>query len=662
MHIQLLMLIMLLGLPLIALGDNELLSMDLEQLMEMNVTTVSKREQSLSSAAAAIHTITNNDIRRSGATTLPDVLRQAPGIEVARLNTSLWAVTARGFNSQFANKLLILVDGRTVYTPLFSGTYWDDLLPPLEDIQRIEIIRGPGASVWGSNAVNGIINIITYDTEQTQGGQLTTGAGNEEAGFARTRYGFRQGNLNGRVNAQYRKTDELQQLGTARESADDAYHTAQAGFRFDWNPDITDKLTLDGGFSEAQKQLMLNISSALQPYVMPRDQLHADSTWLLGNWLHQRENEDSLFLQAYITHNNRRDALYDAKTQAMDVEFQYNHHATDTHRVTWGLNYRDMRDDIDGSFILDYPDGGMHYSQSTTFLQDEYSITQQLALTSGIKLEDGDLGDKEYQPSVRLTWQPSTEATWWSSISRATRVPSRSETSMILRSPIPGYLYPSLENPAQASNFIEVRGSDNFASETLYAYETGVRLQASESLFIDAATFINEYRDLRSYEEVVDTADSDADFVFQYGNRSLGRSEGAELATDYRPGGRWRLKTAYTYFNFDTRSNESIVNQNSQPFEFTSPQHQIHLTSYHDLAEQWQLDWTVHHVTALYHGFIPEYTDMDMRLSYAVQPDLRFSLVGKDLAGGARMEFVDTNYGPLFTEIQRSIYLQMEWR
>lgn len=646
--------------PISGFADETLLSLDLEQLMEMNVTSVSKREQPLSSAAAAIYTISNSDIRRSGATTLPEILHQAPGVEVARISNSTWAVTARGFSSQFANKLLILVDGRSVYTTLFSGIYWDTLLPPLEEIQRIEIIRGPGASLWGSNAVNGIINIITYDSELTQGERLTLGAGNEEKGYLRTRYGFRSDNLTGRVNAQYRSVDDFQHFSDKQPAGDD-YDTSQAGFRFDWRPTVDDKVTIDGGATTAHKQFTLNVGNALRPYVAPDDEINAKTVWLMGNWLHRLHNDDAVFFQTYIHHDNRNDALYDAVIQAVDLELQYNHREINNHRVTWGVDHRENVDEVDGSFILDFHEKNQRYSQSTLFMQDEYAFDETLLATVGIKFEDGELADQEYQPSVRLAWNPHSDFTWWWAISRATRIPSRSEVAMVLRVPLPGYLNPLLTDPTPF--YIgEVNGSEHFGSESVYAYETGARLQATPKLFIDIATYINEYRDMRSYETIPVPAGDKADFAFEYANGSLGRSEGVELAADYKPTAVWRLKCAYSYFNFDSRSNESIVNQNAQPFEFTSPQNQAYLTSYHELGDRWQYDWTLKHVDELYKGFIPEYTDVDMRLAWHANPQLTVSVLGRDLFDSARLEYVDTNYGPVYTEIQRSIYLQVEWR
>ncbi len=307
--------------------------MELEQLMDLKVTTVAKREQSFASAAAAIYTITQEDIRRSGATNLPEILQQAPSMEVARINPSMWAVTARGFNGQFANKLLVLIGGRSVYTPLFSGVYWDEQMPQLDDIQRIEIICGPGASLWGSNAVNGVINIITCDSEQTQGTRLVAGAGNEEKDFICSRYGFHNGNYTGHINAQLRQVD-ASKYHESQVTPNDDCQTARMGLHLDFRPSVSEKGTLDFCCTETNRKADIFIHEDLQALVNPHHSFDVHAWHSTANWLCELDNQDALFLQAYSDSDRRVEPLNVSIRLTLNFEAQRNRKDTARHRAS----------------------------------------------------------------------------------------------------------------------------------------------------------------------------------------------------------------------------------------------------------------------------------------------------------------------------------------
>lgn len=327
---------------------------------------MSKRTQSFSTAAAAIYTITQEDIRRSGATSVPEVLKLAPGLEVSRNNATSWAVSARGFSSQFARKLLVLIDGRSIYTPLFSGVFWDQHMPSLDDIQRIEVIRGPGASLWGSNAVNGVINIITYDSEQTPGEKIVVGAGNEEKRFVRARKGFQGERFSARVNMQHRAIDDSIFLANGEDAYDD-FDASQMGLRLDFRPSIQQKGTFDAGYTETHRALQIDIPVDLQPVATPTQHLGSQAGYAMFNWVSELANGDAVFLQTYYDVTKRVDSLYQSDITTTDYELQYNHKASDHHRVTWGMNHRDIVDDLEGSFIIFAPHETDYYETSTAF-------------------------------------------------------------------------------------------------------------------------------------------------------------------------------------------------------------------------------------------------------------------------------------------------------
>lgn len=653
----------------IAASENDLASMNLEQLMDMSVTTVSKRTQSFTTAAAAIFTITQEDIRRSGVTSVPEVLKLVPGLEVSRNNATSWAVSARGFSSQFARKLLVMIDGRSIYTPLFSGVFWDQHIPSLDDIQRIEVIRGPGASLWGSNAVNGVINIITYDSEQTQGEKIVVGAGNEEKRFIRAREGFQGETFSGRVNVQHRAVDDSVFFGDGADARDD-FDASQMGLRLDFRPSIQQKGTFDTGYTKTRRALQIDIPVDLRPLATATESLGSEAGYVLFNWVSELGNGDALFLQTYHDITKRVDSLYRTDITTTDYELQYNHKAGAHHRVTWGLNHRDIVDDLNGSFIIFAPQQTDYYETSTAFLQDEYKVSETLTTTVGLKLEDGDLDRLQPQPTLRATWQASNSATLWAAASRASRTPSRVQKTLELRSgatdPVPALVdqvYPG------KTAYILIEGSDDFHSEVVHAYEIGGRFQLYEALLIDASTYVNYYKDFLSYT-IDPVLRPDPDYpdyvalVLISGNGSEGKATGFELASDYLASDVWRLKLAYNYFNFDSTKNPYLMgaSQPAQDFELQSPQHQLNLVSRHTLQNEWEFDWAIRYVDEKFNGLIPAYTDLSLRLAKVLTPALTVSLVGKDLVDTPRVEFYQGNYGPPLTEIQRSVFLQVEWR
>lgn len=652
----------------LARADSDLANMDIEQLMDMSVTTVSKREQTFGSAAAAIYTIREEDIRRSGATSLPEVLKLAPGMEVARINNSLWAVSARGFNSHFSNKLLILIDGRSVYSQAFSGVHWDEQFPAIDDIQRIEIIRGPGASLWGANAVNGVINIVTYDSEQTQGTQFVVGSGNEELLFARTRQGFKLNEITGRVNVQYREVDPARFRRTG-EPAQDRYTAYSISTRLDWNPSIADKKTMQLGYTETQRSMQVILPDVVESFSDPKEDFGAKAGYVTTTWLHELENGDGLFLQGYVDSDNRIEPLNEEKRIVVDTELQYNHRQKDRHRVTWGLGFR--RIDIDGksTFVFYSNEPRNIYSVMTMFSQDEYRVTENIKATLGVKFETGSESNLESQPSLRLAWQSTDEITLWGAVSRASRTPSHIEGSsdMEYRSSLSKRYSDILHSLfPQAIGYSIAMGNDKLESEILVAYETGLRWQVRDGFFVDIAAFVNEYDRLVGFVPTPEIRMFQPEppyvgFIAQINNVSKGQSEGVEVSSDYIQSDNWRIKTAYTYFNFNTRSGDALLSL-AQFYEVQSPLHQFLISSLHTLPNEWEFDWSLRYVAEIFRGKVPAYTDFSLRLAKSITKNVETSLVAKNLFDETHVEFLDTFYGPPLTEIERSVFLQMSWR
>src|SRR5467141_5147992 len=412
-------------------------AMSVEDLMNMQVTSVSKRSQKLSDAAAAIFVITQEDIRRSGAASIPEALRLVPGLEVARIDQNKWAIGSRGFNGRFDNKLLVLIDGRSVYTPLFSGVYWNVQDVMLEDVDRIEVIRGPGATLWGANAVNGVINVITKKAKSTQSAVVTAGAGTEERAAGGVRYGGKVGD-----NSYFRAYTKYFNWGPSAYpsgmTAHDGWDALRGGFRADWTPAGSNSLTLQGDIYQSKYGETLTVPSLNAPYsnTFPNNGKYSGGN-LLGRWNHSSEGS-SMSLQMYYDNTTIADnSLFVDHQNIFDIDFQHGFHVGDSQQFVWGLGYRSIRDRNDPSFSVSLQPNQVTLNQFSTFLQDEISLVDsRLRLTLGSKFEHNEFTGFEIEPNARLLWNLTPNQSIWTAVSRAVRTPALTEEGLRLNSAV----------------------------------------------------------------------------------------------------------------------------------------------------------------------------------------------------------------------------------
>lgn len=658
-------------------SDDELFDMSLGELLTLKVTSASKRAEPLFRTAAAVFVITQEDIRRSGATTVPEVLRMAPGVQVARLGASTWAISARGFNGRFANKLLVMIDGRSLYSPQFSGVYWDVSSLMLEDIDRIEVIRGPGATLWGANAVNGVINIITKPAGDTQGGTWTGSAGNEERAGSSLRYGGKVGTIGHyRVYGTGYDRDGSLDAATQTDNADD-WRGYKAGFRLDLAPTGRDDLALHGNVYQGRHgETVLDQTSLWNSggtIDLTTDVLGLD---LLGHWTRRLSDTDELALKSYYDHSERDWTRFGETLDTLDVELEYRTHRFDRHDLIVGLGYRLTMDRVTNSnqIVVDPEEDSLHLF--STFVQDDLKIVpDSLTLTLGAKLEHNDDTGFEIQPNLRLLWTPAPQQSLWTSVARAVRTPGRGERDAIVRHRVlsPG----TAMNPSQTPIEVAVIGNPDQVSEDLVAYEIGYKWQAARSLTLDLALFHNEYDSLRSstqgqilclprgvYPDCLAGNGTVTSLLVPWNldNEASGSADGVELAADWRPLKNWRLQAAYT--NFESRFSSTDGYAESELLR-ANPVNQFSLRSWFNPRDDVDVDvWLrfTDEISALiaFEDFrVDPYWELDARLAWRPVKRLELSLVGQNLLNDAHVEGFSELGDMSLASVERSLYVRV---
>jgi iron complex outermembrane receptor protein len=621
------------------LASSALADLGIEELMNVSVTSVSKKAEPLADAASAISVITQEDLQRSGAKSIPEALRLVPGMDVAQLSASSWAISARGFQGEFANKLLVLMDGRSVYTPSFSGVFWDVQDTLMEDIERIEVIRGPGAAVWGANAVNGVVNIITKGSQETQGGLATLSGGSELNVAAAGRYG---GKINDeafyRIYGKYDLYDHLDHSSTS--NSDDGWNVIRSGFRVDWLPTeaVTGTLQGDTYYGEGD------------------DQTEVEGGNVLGRWTRTLSETSQLSVQAYYDRTFRDTTMKVESRDTADLDIQHNFAWGERQSIVWGGEYQFTSDHLyghstgsDGGNSMSFDPDRLDANTFSAFVQDTVSLIQdRLALTLGSKIEHNDYTGMEYQPSVRLAWKPTHRQTVWGAISRAVRTPNRYDTA---------------STPREGGGGLT--GNPDLLSEVLWAYELGYRIEPTSSLSIDLATFFNDYDRLVGIVSESDSSsptsgggptsgsssagDKGEDGVSTFKNNIPGYSYGGEISLTWKPVYNWRLTAFYSYIHgvFDVpESTRSVVT-------LDAPQNQVGLRSSLDLGRNWQFDVVGRFVDEWRSQDVPAYFTCDARLAWSPSPRLQISLVGQNLVEDYHREASSTR------EIPRSVYAKV---
>jgi iron complex outermembrane receptor protein len=629
-------------------------ALDIDELARVRITSVSRRPESVGRAAAAVTVISREDFRRSGASTLPDILRAVPGLHVARVGARDWAVSVRGFNNQLSNKVLVIVDGRTVYSPIFGGVFWDALAVPLDEVDRIEVIRGPGATLWGANAVNGVINIITRPAAESDGGRigLSTGTRTPIRGSARYGNTFGEGAAY-RIYAGGRQRDPAM-LEDGTDAADD-WRFGQAGFRIDGAPG-RQRWTVQGDLYNGIGDTELLLPTASPPYVTRRlDQLDVRGGNLAGRWTHTLGDASEMAIQLTYDHAYRRqEQLFGTlRSNVLDFDFQHRLAGPGQSDLVWGIGYRLKADEISGAapINLSPPERSTHLA--SVFAQGEVPIGSRIALTTGAKLDHNSFTGIEIQPNVRLLWAPGARHTLWASVSRAVRTPTRVETDAIAIVAAPG-------DPFER----RLMGSDDTEAEALIAYEAGYRTDPGRGVSIDLAGFVNEYDRLRTIEPGTPDASGPRVVVpLTYANRGSGRTWGAEITALVRPSTGWRLRFSYSYL----RMRLELV-EDAPPGTVTAvhpghdPKHMAGVHSSMDLPGHLELDVVGRYVGALEGAGVVDYATARIRLGWRWRRRLELSVAGQDLFAPRHREFPTGVYVADDRYIERRAFVQAVWR
>jgi iron complex outermembrane recepter protein len=604
------------------LAAADLADLSLEQLANIEVTSVSRRAERLSDAAASIYVITNDDIRRSGVTSLPEALRLAPNLQVARTSASGYAISARGFNNAIGNKLLVLIDGRTVYTPLFSGVFWDAQDVMLEDIDRIEVISGPGGTLWGANAVNGVINVITRKAQATQGTLAAAGGGNLEAGGS-VRHGGKFGaDGHYRVYGKYFDRDNTKRAnGTA---VADGWDKGQLGFRADWSSGANRGFTLQGDLYDGKEEQA------------PTGKINISGGNVIARWNERLAGGSDLRVQFYYDRTKRDQATFGETLDILDVEMQQGLPAVGAHRILWGGGYRSAKDSVRNSAGLAFLPADKDLAWANAFVQDEIRLADGLELTLGIKLESNDYTGWETLPSVRLAWKAAPNRLVWGALSRAVRAPARLDRELF-----------SPANPP----FL-LAGGPNFESEIANVAEIGYRAQASSTLSYSVTAFYHDFDKLRSLEPLPGGG-------FVIANGVEGTTRGIEGWGAWQATKSWRFSAGGMYLDKDLKSRPGSLDPTGPAAQGNDPEYQWQLRSSLNLTDRHEFDVIVRNVGSLPNPAVPAYVAVDAWLGWRVSRSVELSLTLQNIFDSEHPEFGAPATRSVF---ERGAFLKLLWR
>jgi iron complex outermembrane recepter protein len=640
----------------------DLSKLSVEDLMNVEVTSVSKKEQKVSQTAAAIFVITQEDIRRSAANNIPDLLRMVPGVNVAQINANIWAISVRGFDGEFSNKLLVMLDGRIVYLPTFSGTFWDVLDVPLEDIERIEVIRGPGGATWGANAVDGVINIITSKASESRGGMVVAGMGNLDQGFGTLQYGGAAGqSTDYRVFAKYFNQDHLP--GLSGPNGGDGWHVVRGGFRVDSKLSAKDDLAVTGDiYSSRTGDIGGTVNSIASPAVQAEfRESNTTGGYLQADWTHRQSERSDTSLQVSFDRYRRNDALREARN-TLDLDFAHHFRWGSRQDVVWGVGYRYSSSTTDGNlfFSLDPPD--LNTQLFSAFVQDEVAlIPHRLSLIAGTKIEHNYFTGFGVMPTLRATWALQERHMVWAAISRALRTPSEIDTASQLT--VDGFV-----PPGGPPVLIRIVGNPAFQNEREMNYEAGYRIQAQDRLSVDLTAYYNSYGQLQTSEpepSFPETAPPPPHIIMplKYENLMRGETHGIEAFATWKVTSRWTLTPAYAFEGIHLHLDPSSQDTTSVAAgQGSSPRQWARLGSHVALVHGLAWDASANFVGRLASPAVASYTRIDSQISWHLREHLSASLVGQNLAQDHHIEFLNTAGTGFSNYMKRSGYVKLTWR
>ena len=641
------------------LETSELASFSMEQLLELRVVSVNTDLRKLTGSAAALQIIDGERIRRSGYRTLPEILRMAVGVHVARIDKTDWAISSRGFNSNFADKMEVLLDGRRLQTPLFLGVQWGLQDTFIEDIERIEIIRGPGGALWGINAVNGVINIVTRSSKDSLGHLGYIGGGNEEKAFAGYRYGARiKDNWHYRVWANTWERD-YDTSEDGRRSADSPNRVA-TGFRMDWGNDQDGLFNLQGDtwYRQANDRDVNFAPGQLGGRQSPVVDTFRGSN-LIARWSRIFPGQSELTLSAYWDQLIRDAALLGDERDSFDISINQRIPLGSRHEVRWGLDYLISKDTVANSFSVTVKPEKESLSVFEFFLQDQFDVVpDRLSAIIGTKLEHNDNTGFEWHPSLRLIWTPTPQQSLWASATRALRTPSRLDTGVRF-----------IVDQIDPQTFVAIVGQDDFEAEELTAWELGYRLGIGREWALDINAFVHDYDNLRSFENPQGPDDffieDNAAFVpLRAENNSSGRSQGAELSLTWQAGPSLNTRLGYAYFDLDTTLGPNSIASDLNATSGKDPRHNGFIQASWEPRHNIEVDAMLRYVSRL-NGVnlrVDGYTDFDLRLGWQFHSHWSLALVGKNLLQkGVVQTESDISFGER-NLVERSVFLQLNFQ
>ncbi len=650
--------------PIIGREFHKLKKMTLEELMDIKISSVSKKEEILFNSAAAISLITQEDIRRSGATSLPEILRTIPGMEVAQIDANKWAITTRGFNEIFSKKLLVLIDGRSVYNPAFAGVFWDVQDTLLEDIDRIEVIRGPGNTLWGANASNGVVNIITKDAIKTQGILLSGGSGTQEEGFSNFRYGDKLNEkAHYRVYGKVFKRDDY--VDAQGNDTKDDWKAIRGGFRVDWDNFDSNIFTIQGdiysgksGVSIRRDDNKIMVSPFFENSV---EDATVSGANILARWNRVNEDQSDIQLQFYYDRFKRMESTLTQTFDTVDLDFQHRFRLDENKDIIWGFGQRVVADNFRNSFTLSFTPASEINFNTSGFIQSEIGfLDKRLTLILGSKFSYNSFTEFEAQPNARLRWTPNKKNTVWTAISHVVRTPDRVEDSSRVNI--------SAFRVDGAPNMVAFFGSDKVDAENLTALEIGYRFQPNEKLYFDITGFLNFYDHLITAETQTaffETAPSPSHIVIPQviGNNLSGETFGIEFLSQWDATDWWRFKAWISWLEIQLRNEIGSTDTSAEMVaEGQSPQYQFFAQSQFNLPHGFEFDQTLRFSDKLKNLNIPSYMRLDLRIGYHPQENIEISLVGQNLLDPRHPEFSAETTGIVPSEVPRSFYGKLTWR